>query len=482
MKHNLLLLATALATPFVAGAKAKTPKKVQQEKPNVILIYADDMGKGMISAYGQQYLSTPNIDKLINNGVQFNNAYGCHFSAPARASLLTGYSDCTKGFWSNSKGGTMIAADTADIARIEAKLDKTAVRLPKDDEYLPEVFNKAGYVTGEIGKLEYAFASTRSQAASHGWDYYYGYLDHEACHGFFPPFLYENGKIVMIEGNTHTDCAKARSPYDDPKNVELRKNMEGKKQYSQHLFNEKIKDFIAENKKKPFFLYHPTQLPHGPVGVPYIHKDVEKMHNLTFVEKEYATMILLLDETVGMILDEVEKAGIADNTLIIFSVDNGHEIYCETRGRTRSRHDVRTGQLIDNCYLRFTSEVVGDYFNGNMGMTGKKRSNLDGGVVVPLTYYWPSKFTPRSTDELVANYDMIATLAELIGVDINEKKDAISYLPLLQSAQNKLPADRFVLVDSYEGPSIMSNDGWKLRYCNVSGEFELYHIKFFSSL
>ncbi|MFI3321805.1 MAG: sulfatase-like hydrolase/transferase [Rikenellaceae bacterium] len=460
------------------AAEGKATKKVATiDKPNVIFIYGDDMGKGMMSVYGQKYLSTPNLDRITNQGIQFTRAYGAHYSAPARSSLLTGYSDCHVGHWKQEKGARYCIADTTLIAPIEAELNARDVRLKEGDEYLPQVFKKAGYVTGQIGKLEYGFLSSRQQVKSHGWDYFYGFMDHGRCHGFFPPFLFENDDIVMIDGNTDPLCGDAGYNYDNEESYRKRLDMTGKVQYSQDLFNAKIKDFLHEHKDEPFFLYHPSQLPHGSVCVPYIHESVKYMPNLTPVEKEYATMILLLDEAVGKILDELDVLGIADKTMIVFSVDNGHEIYTASDGRTTDATDVKTGQAIDNYYVRFTTETVGDIFNGNMGMSGRKRSNLEGGVCVPLTYYMPSRLKPGVSDQVIANYDMIATMAEMLEVDICEDKEAQSYYSLLLDSRNKLPENRYVLVDSYEGPSLMMNDGWKLRYSNVIGSYELFDIR-----
>ncbi len=458
------------------AAPQKGVKELAKQRPNVVFIYADDLGKGMLSAYDQKYLETPNIDRLINGGVQFTAAYGAHYSAPARASLLTGYSDCHKGHWHKENGGQMIFADTAQIAAVEAKLNERDVRLAKNDEYLSEVFKKAGYVTGQIGKLEYGFTSSRQQLSSHGWDYFYGFLDHTRCHGFYPPFLFENEKIVMIEGNTHTNCADAGYQYDTEENYRQRLDMTGKKHYSQDLFNDKIAEFITLHKDEPFFLYHPTQLPHGAVSVPYIHEQVKYMPNLTPVEKEYATMVILLDEAVGKILNQLDELGLAERTMVIFSVDNGHEVYCCSDGRTTSKTTL-SGKKINNHDVRFTSANVGEIFDGNRGRSGKKRSNLEGGVQVPLCYYMPSVLEAGVSDEVIANYDLIATMAEMLGVKINKNKDARSYLEVLEDPSAKLPEDRYVYLDSRDGPTLIMNNGWKLRYCGAASKYELYDTK-----
>ncbi|MFI3321806.1 MAG: sulfatase-like hydrolase/transferase [Rikenellaceae bacterium] len=467
----------AFGTTSMAFAANSAKKAATIDKPNVIFIYGDDMGKGMMSVYGQKIISTPNLDKITNQGVHFTRNYGAHYSAPARASLLTGYSDCHDGHWRKEKGAVFILPDTTGVAAVEAELNARDVRLKQGDDYLPEVFKKAGYFTGQIGKLEYGFASSRQQVKSHGWDYFYGFMDHGRCHGFYPPFLFDNDNLDIIEGNTHADCADTGVNTSTEEGYRKRLDMTGKEQYSQFIFDQKIKEFIGDHKDEPFFLYHPSQLPHGAVSVPYIHEQVKYLPNLTPIEKEYATMVLLLDESVGKILDELEKQGIADKTMIVFSVDNGHEVYSASEGRTTVASDLKTGAAVDNYYVRYRSEMSGDIFDGNMGMAGKKRSNLEGGVCVPLIYYMPSRLKPGVSHEVIANYDMIATMAEMLDVEISNEKDAESYYSLLVDSRNRLPEDRYALVDSREGPSLIMNDGWKLRYSNVTGKYELFDIR-----
>ncbi|MFR9619813.1 MAG: sulfatase-like hydrolase/transferase [Rikenellaceae bacterium] len=468
---NILLASCLLTLSSAAVAKPSLGR------PNVIFIYADDMGKGMLSAYGQQFLQTPNIDKIVKGGLEFSNAYGGHFSSPARAMLLTGYSDCRADIFTIGKGG-QFKVDTSKIANVEATIDAQRVRLADNDDYLGEMFQRAGYTTAQVGKLGYAFCSTRREMTDQGWDYYYGFLDHVRCHGYFPPFLFNSGRIDMIEGNTHNDCAKSGEPYDVPKNEERRLNMDGKVQYSQDLFNSWIRDFLRDHSDEPFFLYHPSQLPHGPLSVPELHEQVKDVKGLTHGEKEYATMMILLDEAVGMIMEEVERLGIADNTMFIFSSDNGHEIYTQTSNSSTSKQTIQPSRVkVDNSSVKYRSVLCGDIFDGNMGMAGLKRSNLEGGVCVPLAYYMPSKIEAGVSTDVVANYDFIATMADMLGVAINKNKDAVSYCDvLLNHKKRHLPADRTVVVDSYEGPMIVRNDGWKVRYNPVTQGFDLYSI------
>lgn len=212
--YNRVIFGFVYAVGIIACDSSKKTELSLAERPNVIFIYADDMGKGMISAYGQKLFKTSNIDRLINEGLSFSNAYGCMLSAPSRASLLTGYHDCRGDKWQISEGAKYMFpyTDTVKIQKVEEMIDAKDILLARNDYYLPQIFQKAGYKTAQIGKLEWGFTTTRKQMRAHGWDYYYGYLDHVRCHGFYPPFLFDNGKIVQIEGNYLTNCGKSREP------------------------------------------------------------------------------------------------------------------------------------------------------------------------------------------------------------------------------------------------------------------------------
>ena len=449
------------------------------QKPNVIYIYADDMGKGMLSAYGQQQFTTPHIDALIAQGTSFSRAYGCMLSAPARASLLTGYHDCHgTDKWNVSRGGAYLfsVADTGRIAAVEEAIDKTDVRLPEGDYYRPQVFKKAGYVTGEIGKLEYGFTSTRAQMKRHGWDYYYGYLDHVRCHGYYPPFLFDNGKIVEIPGNTHTNCGKSIEQ-ETAATLAERWNRNGKSVYVQDIFLDKMLSFIRQHKDEPFFLYHPTTLPHGPVAIPAIAPEIAANPNLTMIEKEYASMVKLLDENVGIIMAELQRLKIADHTIVVFAADNGHEIYYSQKGRCEKPYrNMQTGELFDDLGNKYYSQQSGDVFDGNAGMAGLKRSNLEGGVHIPLVVYGPGMIPEgRVCDDLVANYDFLPTVAEALHVTLPVKKDGHSVLQSLLHTASAV-SDPFVVFGSYTGPGIVTADGWKLRYYLGKKVWELFYL------
>ncbi len=209
-----------------------------KQLPNVIFIYADDLGQGMLSCKGQKIVTTPNIDRLAKDGLYFENARGCMFCAPARASLLTGYNDVHNNKWKITEGGAYKEVFEGKINSTqvsEALYKQTSSYRDEKIITLAEVFKQAGYVTGQIGKLEWGFSVSFEEMKQHGWDYYYGYLDHVMAHGFYPPYMYENGERIDIYGNTRKDCGKTLE-HETEHTFNERWNMKGKAKFSQNIF------------------------------------------------------------------------------------------------------------------------------------------------------------------------------------------------------------------------------------------------------
>ncbi|MCK0156473.1 arylsulfatase [Cellulophaga sp. F20128] len=473
----LIVILSGGCSGLVKDKKKGDDQALTVQKPNVIFIYADDLGRGLLSVEGQQIIKTPNIDKLAKEGMRFENAYGSMFCAPARASLITGYHDAHGDKWKITGGGAYknISSGRFTQKEIEDKLNAQIGEVPKEEVFLAEVMKSAGYVTGEVGKLEWGFSTTDKQMKRHGWDYYYGFLDHVRCHGFYPAFLFENGTMVNIAGNTRSDSGKSIE-LETEETYKKRWDMEGKTTYSQNIFLEKIVGFIRENKDRPFFLYHPTQLPHGPVSIPEVHSDFVHDNRLTQIEKEYASMVRMLDDHVGVIMQELKDLGIDDNTMVVFGSDNGHEIYYTQEGRVlKPVRNMETGEFFDDVETKYYSDIGGDVFDGNDGMAGVKRSNWEGGVRVPLIVRWPGKIKADVTSEaLVANYDFMATLADLVGYDLPSNKDGLSYLPELLG--QKEAGHQYVVYASFFGPAIVAKDGWKLRYFAEKDIYQLYYL------
>ncbi len=476
----LLLLAITACDEKKTAINSKEAKSVEtnlNEKPNIILILADDLGKGLLSKNGQEIITTPNIDKLAKEGISFSNAYTNMLCAPSRASLITGLHDSHANKFDITSGGLYkkISAKTATLSEIEESINSVLKPIGEDEVFLGTVAQEAGYKTGQIGKLEWGFSATDAQMKRHGWDYYYGYLDHVRAHGFYPPYLFENGKKVDIPGNLLANAGKSKEP-ETPKAYKERHDMTGKKVYSQNLFMEKAFNFITENKDTPFFLYFPTQLPHGPVSIPEVHADFINDDRLTPIEKEYASMVKMLDDNVGQIMQKLKDEAIAENTIVIFTSDNGHEIYYSKKGRVLKPYtNMQTGERFDDLEHKYYSDLAGDVFDGNDGQAGMKRSNLQGGITTPLIFNWPNKIKPGITsDRLVANYDMVATIAEIAGFNKLIKTDGISFYNELLGGETE-PHD-YVVYSSYTGPTLITNDGWKIRTLLGRNVFEIYYL------
>lgn len=450
-------------------------------RPNVIFIYADDLGRGLLSCHGQRHFRTPNIDRLAGDGLRFERAYGCAYCAPSRASLLTGMHDCHRGRWTFTQGRVYDRLTRGELSQeaISELIHTTSLQPPDSEVFLPQLAREAGLVTAQIGKLEWGFATSDRDIRRHGWDYHYGFYDHVQCHGYYPPYLFENGTKVDIPGNTRDDFGVS-APVESPENQADRADRSGRAVYSQDLFDEKILRFLRENVNRPFFLYHPSQLPHGPVMADQIDPSVKGHPELTLYEREYASMVIRLDRTVGLILDEIRRLGIEENTLVFFVSDNGHAPTYRQPGRFDPERNLLTGEEYDNVTTKYYTELSGDVFNGNDGMAGRKFYNWEGGIRLPYMARWPGVIDGgRISQRLIANYDFMPTLAELLGLRPPAGKDGISFLAELTGAADDGGArPRPVIVASRTGPAIVRDDGWKLKQATLDGKeiFQLFHL------
>lgn len=438
------------------------PKDLGQKRPNILFIYADDLGSGLLGVNGQEIIKTPHIDKLALEGMRFTRSYSSSYCLPARASLLTGLHDSHANAWRYVAGGIWIDYRDGKLSyqQVVDSVNRAHGEIPDEEVFLPQLLKESGYYTAQVGKLEWGFSTTPDRLIRHGWDYHFGYYDHQDCHGYYPKSLFRNGEEVFIEGNHSSNSKEPGSTY------------------SQELFIEDMVDFIRNySSDEPFFLYHPSQIPHGDIMIPQIHPDFIDNEQLTLTQKEYASMVKMLDDHVGILLDELVKKGIDDNTVVIFSVDNGHEIYYELAHQ--KVYDESKSMLSD----KFDSERDGDVFNGNQNLSGKKFSFWEGGIKVPLFVRWPGVVEPGSTsDLLVANYDLMPTLAEIAGAEMPAGKDGISYLPTLKGESAAQMEHDFVINKGYvryaphRGASLISNDGWKLRYFEGSETYMLHEL------
>ncbi|MBL6764418.1 MAG: arylsulfatase [Verrucomicrobiae bacterium] len=449
------------------------------ERPNVILIYADDLGIGLLGCHGQKLIKTPHIDRLAEEGIKFHNYYGGVLCAPARRTLLTGMHDGRVGGWGHTQAGLLVTLAKAKTSeeetgrQLNAFVDRTATPIADNEVFLAQIAQQAGYTTAQFGKLDDGFLTNHRRVKRYGWDFYEGYFSHVRCHGFYPPYLWRNGKMFPLEGNTLPDCGKTSEKGNEPIGY-------GGKTYSQNVFLAGILKFIREHRDKPFFLYHPTQLPHGPVAIPELHPDYADHPTLTFAEKKYASMVKLLDDHVGAIMAELKTLGLDRNTLVAFTSDNGHELYYGPKSSFPNKRP--NGEAANLADKKWRTSECGDVFDGAAGRAGLKRSGYQGGMQCPLIVRWPGHIRPGSeTAHLSAHYDFMATLADLVGVKPPPGKDGVSYLPTLLGRQQKQEHDHIIVNNGFTKmarAALITREDWKLvELDRKKDDFQLYNLK-----
>ncbi|HWA98076.1 MAG TPA: arylsulfatase [Pirellulales bacterium] len=358
-----------MATLFVAADRSAAGPG----RPNVIFILADDLGYGDLGCYGQTRIHTPVIDRLGAQGIRFTNAYaGCTVCAPSRCTLLTGLH--TGHCW--VRGNRITTLDGQPT--------------------IASMLKSAGYTTGVIGKWGMSMPDEPGPPGRQGFDYFFGYMTHVDAHNYYPEFLWENDQQVRLPGNVVV------------KGVATERTT-----YAPDVVTSKALNFLEANRAHPFFLYLAFILPHAnneagkvdgrgmevPSDAPYSREDWPQ------AQKNHAAMITRLDSDVGKVLAKLDELGIADNTLVFFSSDNGpHK----------------------------EGGADPEFFDSAGPLSGYKRSMTEGGIRVPMLVRWPTTIKPGQTSDLPwAFWDVMPTLADVCGAQAPEKIDGISIAPTL---------------------------------------------------
>jgi len=369
---------------LVFGATAQ----VNNVKPNIIFLLADDMGYFEPGCYGGKVIETPNIDNLAKGGMTFSNAYcGSNISAPSRCALMTG-----------KHSGHGWIRDNRDIGYEDGNVPLRAAEVT-----VAEVLKSAGYTTGAFGKWGLGAPYSEGSPMNQGFDKFYGYFGQIHAHDYFTTYLRDDEDSVVIAGNLTL-------PHLD---------------YSATVIHNKALEFVDANKDKPFFLYYCTTLPHGPYDQPdgdllnyYTTKTGQAKGTAStedFTVPKYATMTARLDQQIGELIAKLKALNILDNTLIVFASDNGTAL-----------------QPAQDNYLKTGGSLH-----------GRKGDCYEGGIKSPLIAYWNGKIAAGSkSNYITALYDFLPTCAELVNVSNPQDIDGISILPtLLGNSQNQLQHD-----------------------------------------
>jgi arylsulfatase A len=382
-----------------------------RQKPNIVLIMADDLGYGDLGCYGQAMIKTPRIDGLAHEGIRFTDFHcGAPVCAPSRGVLMTGKHLGHAAIRNNRQITKQRFPELIEKYGLEFPGNEP---LPASEVTVAELLKKQGYATGAIGKWGLGNFGTPGDPNRHGFDFFYGFPEQVQPHNHYPKYLWRNDTKEPLAGNDG-------------------KSLTGKN-YAQDKFTEEAVNFLRLHKGGPFFLYLPFIIPHLSIQVPesslamYKGKIPEEAYKHTtpgYVKHPtpragYAAMITHMDTAVGTITDELKALGLAENTLVIFTSDNGPP--WERLGGTDS-----------------------DFFKSAGPLRGRKGTAYEGGIREPFIACWPGKIVGGRVSDYVGGFqDVLPTLCELAHAETPKNIDGISIVPTLLGT-GKQPAHEYL--------------------------------------
>ncbi|MBI5769944.1 MAG: arylsulfatase [Verrucomicrobia bacterium] len=398
-------------------------------RPNIIFIMADDLGYGDVGCFGQKEIRTPNLDRLAAQGTRFTDAHaGATVCAPSRCTLMTGNHNGHARVRGNAAGGNAQSLDPGDI---------TIASVLKDAGYTTALCGKWGL--GDFGAAE-AGLPTR-----HGFDLFFGYLNQTHAHNSFPTFLVRNETKVPLPNLV---------PNETPVGAGISSN---KAVFSGDLMLKEALDFVRTNRAKPFFLYFSPTLPHAnneskPLGLEVPDQGEYAKRDWPEFAKWFAAMVTRLDRDVGQLLDLLKELGLEQNTLVIFSSDNGPH--------------KEGGQ--DPAFFKSWGPL-----------RGTKRDLYEGGIRVPTIARWPGRIPAGATSAATWYFgDLLPTFAEVAGAKAPAGRDGVSILPALLGRPQPELATRYLYWEFHEGgfKQAARRGDWKAVRVRLGAPLELYQL------
>lgn len=446
MKRRLLVVVMLLVGSFAHAA---------DEAPNVLLIFADDLGYGDVGCYGGQ-VGTPNIDRLAAGGMRFDNAYlPASVCSPSRYSLLTG-----RYFWRNPRHPVQkVIGPSSPSAFNDGELTLQAMFQEKG--YRTAVFGKWHLGVGKDG-VDWSEMDIAGGPLDHGFDTFFGTAANVNNH----PQFYIKDRAFF--GRKPGDEVTRISDKDKPKKLTYEPwdpSVIYKPDEVSYDVTRRLVDYIETTPRdRPFFIYWPTHIPHKPITP-----------HSTFAGKTkygpYGDFLLELDTYVGEVVEALEKTGQLDNTLIIFTSDNGGLNPLNEAHAAKWDMDVM-----------WQAQQAGHIINGPL--REGKHSVLDGGFRVPFIVQWPGHIPAgNSSDQLISSTDVMATCAALLGYELPEDAavDSLDLLPLWTGESKKPPREHAILVAA-DGTFAIRRGRWKFIEKNAeskrrgSTEDQLYDV------
>jgi len=385
--------AAAALSHLPACRRLQAGKAARARRPRIIFILADDLGYGDVGCYGQQRIRTPHLNRIAAEGLRFTQAYaGSTVCAPSRCCLMTGH----------HTGHARVRGNQRHPLRPE-------------DLTVAEVLRNAGYATGIFGKWGLGEPDTTGVPNRQGFDEWFGYLNQAHAHNYYPDYLWDNETKVALDGKT----------------------------YSHDLFTTRALDFVTRHAKEPFFLYLAYTIPHAnnelgretgdgmeaPSDAPYSNENWPKQ------QKSHAAMITRMDADIGRLMALLQEIGIDDDTIVLFSSDNGPH--------REGGNDP-------------------DFNDSNGPLRGIKRDLYEGGIRVPTLARWPGRIEAgRTSDHPWAFWDFLPTAAELAGARTPEGLDGLSVAPVLLGGM--APRHEYLYWEFHEGgyKRAVRMDDWK---------------------
>ena len=443
----------------------------KDSKPNIIFILCDDMGYGDLGCYGQPFIRTPHIDAMASEGMRFTQAYaGSPVSAPSRASFMTGQhtGHCevrgNKEYWGNSP--IIMYGNNKEYSVVGQH--------PYDPDHviLPEIMKDNGYTTGMFGKWAGGYEGSCSTPDKRGIDEYYGYICQFQAHLYYPNFLNRYSKALGDTGVVRIVMDEnIKYPMYGPE-------YQKRSQYSADMIHEKAMEWLdQQDTKQPFFGIFTYTLPHAELVQPedsilneykakfdpdkvYKGSEGSRYNAITHTHAQFAAMITRLDYYVGEVLKKLKEKGLDENTLVIFSSDNGpHE-----EGGADPTFFGRDGKL-----------------------RGLKRQCHEGGIRIPFIARWPGHVPAgKVNDHICAFYDLMPTFCDVAGIKNYEKKyrnkekevdyfDGISFAPTLLGKKKQKQHDFLYWEFNETNQIAVRMDDWKLIV--KKGKPFLYNLK-----
>jgi arylsulfatase A-like enzyme len=442
-KPFLLILYFSII-PFIFSCESPELAIEENPKPNIIFILADDLGYRDLGFLGQQYIETPAIDRLAENGMFFTNFYsGATVCAPSRSAFMTGL----------HTGHTPIRGNT----EVQPEGQRP---MPDSVMTVSELMQKAGYVTGAFGKWGLGFPGSEGDPVNQGFDQFFGYNCQRYAHRYYPDYLWNNFEKVDLPGNDWTTRGD----------------------FAPDVIQERTLEFIEKNQDKPFFLFMPIVMPHAELAAPddeilakyktkfpnetaYVAKSkgadygpemaIPAYQSQPYPHATFAAMVARIDRYVAEVVEKLDELGLSENTSIIFASDNGaHQ----------------------------EGGADPDFFDSNGVFRGHKRDLYEGGIRTPMIAYWPGKIKAGSeSDQSFAFWDLLPTFAELAGIKPEKETDGISFLPtLLGNTQQKIHDYLYWEFHEQGGKQAIRQGNWKGIKLKVFGAdepiLELYDL------